>query len=409
MSDPISGKVYCGFTAATMVAGDEPYGLVGDAAFAVLDGLIAWIGSAPDMPQEFADWQQHDLGGALVTPALIDCHTHLVFAGDRSNEFAMRLGGASYEEIARAGGGIASTVKATRAVSDAQLLAAALRRVDDLIAEGVAVIEVKSGYGLAIEHELRMLRIARKIERHRPVRIRTSWLAAHALPPEYAGAADRYIDEVAIAGLDRAHAEGLVDAVDGFCEGIGFNRAQIARLFDRAAALGIPVKLHAEQLSDLKGAVLAAEFGALSADHLEYLAEEDVPRLAEAGLVAVMLPGAFYALRETQLPPIEAIRRHGLPMAVASDCNPGSSPLGSLRLAMNMACTLFRLTPAEALAGTTRNAAAALGLSNDCGTIEAGKRADLAVWDAVHPDFLSYWIGGNLLRGRIGAGEYHER
>ncbi|MBA4164886.1 MAG: imidazolonepropionase [Erythrobacter sp.] len=409
MSAPVSGKVYRGFTAATMVAGNGPYGLVSDAALAVQDGLIAWAGPAPDLPQAYLDWPRQDLGGALVTPALIDCHTHLVFGGDRSNEFAMRLGGASYEEIARSGGGIMSTVAATRAASDDELLQSALRRVDDLMADGVAVIEVKSGYGLTIEHEMRMLRIARKIERHRPVRICTSWLAAHALPPEYTGAADRYIDEVAIAGMEQAHAAGLVDAVDGFCEGIGFNRAQIARLFVKATALGIPVKLHAEQLSDLKGAVLAAEFGALSADHLEYLAEEDVPRLAEAGLVAVMLPGAYYALRETQLPPIEAMRVNGVAMAVATDCNPGSSPLSSLRLAMNMACTLFRLTPEEALAGTTRNAAAALGRSDDCGTIEPGKRADLAVWNVPHPDFLSYWIGGNLLRARIGDGEYHER
>ncbi|OGS57774.1 MAG: imidazolonepropionase [Erythrobacter sp. RIFCSPHIGHO2_12_FULL_63_10] len=409
MSSPVSGKVYQGFTAATMVAGDAPYGLIGDAALAAQDGLIAWVGPAPDLPQEFADWERHDLGGALVTPALIDCHTHLVFGGDRSHEFALRLGGASYEEIAKSGGGISSTVAATRAASDDQLLRSALRRVDDLMADGVGVIEIKSGYGLTIEHEMRMLRIAREIEYYRPVRIRTSWLAAHALPPEYAGEADRYIDEVAIPGLEQTHAAGLVDAVDGFCEGIGFTPAQICRLFDRAAALGIPIKLHAEQLSDLKGAVLAAEFGALSADHLEYLAEEDVPRLAEAGVVAVMLPGAFYALRETRLPPIEALRANGVAMALATDCNPGSSPLSSLRLAMNMACTLFRLTPEEALAGTTRHAAAALGLAEEYGMIAPGKRADLAVWDAAHPAFLSYWIGGNLLRGRIGGGEYHER
>jgi len=405
----MSGRVFANCTLATMVAGDGPYGLVGNAALAVNNGLIAWIGPASYLPQEYSDWQRHDLGGALVTPALIDCHTHLVFGGDRSHEFALRLGGASYEEIARSGGGIMSTVEATRAASDAQLLGSALHRVDDLMADGVAVIEVKSGYGLTIEHEMRMLRIAREIERRRPVRVRTTWLAAHALPPEYAGEADRYIDEVAIPGLERARAQGLVDAVDGFCEGIGFTPAQIRRLFECAAALGVPVKLHAEQLSDLKGAVLAAEFDALSADHLEYLAEEDVPRLAEAGTAAVLLPGAFYALRETRLPPIAALRANGVSMAVASDCNPGSSPLSSLRLAMNMACTLFRLTPEEALAGTTRNAAAALGLDEDCGTIAVGKRADLAVWDAPHPDFLSYWIGGDLLRGRIQAGDYHGR
>lgn len=409
MSSPVSGKVYRGLAAATMVAGGGPYGSIGDAALAVQNGLIAWIGPASDMPPEFADWEWQDLDGALVTPALIDCHTHLAFGGDRAREFAMRQRGASYEDIARSGGGIMSTVAATRAASDGELLQSALRRVDDLMADGVAVIEVKSGYGLTIGQEMRMLRIAREIERHRPVRVRTSWLAAHALPLEYAGQPDRYIDEVAIAGLEQAHSAGLVDAVDGFCEGIGFTPAQIRRLFEKASALGIPVKLHAEQLSDLKGAVLAAEFGALSADHLEWMAEEDVPRLAEAGVVAVLLPGAFYALCETQLPPIEALRASGAAMAVASDCNPGSSPLSSLRLAMNMGCTLFRLTPEEALAGVTRNAAAALGLSDDCGTIEPGKRADLAVWDVPHPDFLSYWIGGDLLRGRITGGEIHER
>src|SRR3990167_5380664 len=292
MSSPVSGKVYQGFTAATMVAGDAPYGLIGDAALAAQDGLIAWVGPAPDLPQEFADWERHDLGGALVTPALIDCHTHLVFGGDRSHEFALRLGGASYEEIAKSGGGISSTVAATRAASDDQLLRSALRRVDDLMADGVGVIEIKSGYGLTIEHEMRMLRIAREIEYYRPVRIRTSWLAAHALPPEYAGEADRYIDEVAIPGLEQTHAAGLVDAGDGVCAGIGFTPAQICRLFARAAAPGLPIKLHAEQLSDLKGAVLAARYGALSADHLEYLAEEDVPRLAEAGTAAGLRPGA---------------------------------------------------------------------------------------------------------------------
>lgn len=404
----MSQRVFHNCSAATMANGGEPYGLIDGAVIAVENGYIAWIGSDENLPQTYQDWDRFDLGGALVTPALIDCHTHLVFGGDRAREFALRLGGASYEEIARAGGGINSTVEATRTASDEELLASALSRVDDLIADGVAVIEIKSGYGLTVEQEMRMLRVARSIEQHRPVRILTSWLAAHALPPKYADAPDAYIDEVAIPGLEQAHAEGLVDAVDGFCEGIGFTPVQIRRVFEKARELGLPVKLHAEQLSDLKGAVLAAEFDALSADHLEYLDEEDVPILAAKGVVAVMLPGAFYALRETKLPPIAALQAHRVPLAVATDCNPGSSPMSSLRLAMNMACTLFRLTPEEALAGATRNAATALGVSADYGTIEPGKRADLAVWDASHPNYLSYWIAGDLLQGHIASGEYHE-
>ncbi len=405
----MSCLVHSGCTVATLATGGDPYGLIDDAAITAENGLITWVGEAARLPARYADWPRTDLGGALVTPALIDCHTHLVFGGDRAREFAMRLGGASYEEIARAGGGIASTVAATRAASDDELLRSALRRVDDLIADGVAVIEVKSGYGLTIADEMRMLRTARAIEAHRPVRICTTWLAAHALPPEYAGRADAYLDEIAIPGLAEAQSQELVDAVDAFCEGIGFSPAQTRRMFEAARAFGIPVKLHAEQLSDQKGAVLAAEFDALSADHLEYLAEADVPRLAEKGVVAVLLPGAFYALRETRLPPIEALRAHGVAMAVASDCNPGTSPMSSLRLAMNMACTQFRLTPTEALTGTTRHAAAALGLADEYGTVAPGKRADLAVWNADHPDMLSYWIGGNLLKGRIIGGLYHER
>jgi imidazolonepropionase len=405
----MSGRVFANCTVATMVDGGQPYGLIEAGACAVRGGWIDWVGTLADLPASFSDWPVIDLGGALVTPALIDCHTHLVFGGDRSREFAMRLGGSSYEEIARAGGGIRSTVLATRKASDERLLQLALPRVDDLIADGVAVIEIKSGYGLTIDDEIRMLRVARRIAAERPVRIVTTWLAAHALPPEYTDRADAYIDEVAIRGLRAAHAEGLVDAVDAFCEGIGFTPAQLRRVFEAARELGLPVKLHAEQLSDLKGAVLTAEFDGLSADHLEYLATADVPRLAEKNVVAVVLPGAFFALRETQLPPIDALREHGVAMAVATDCNPGSSPMSSLRLAMSMACTLFRMTPEEALAGATRNAAAALGLSDEYGTIESGKRADLAVWAADHPDFLSYWIGGDLLRGRIAGGDYHER
>ncbi|MBX7532622.1 imidazolonepropionase [Qipengyuania sp. 1XM1-15A] len=404
----MSRRVFNGCGAATMSAG-KGYGLIENAAIAVDGDRIAWVGPAQDLPSEYADFPDTDLGGALVTPALLECHSHLVFGGDRAQEFAMRLGGASYEEIARAGGGIRSTVKATREASDEELLAAALVRVDDLLADGVAVIEVKSGYGLTIDHEMRMLRVARSIEQHRPVRIRTTWLAAHALPPEYEGRADDYVDEVAIAGLRQAHAEGLVDAVDAFCENIGFTPEQVRRVFEVARELGLPVKLHAEQLSDLKGAVLASEFTALSADHLEYLAPEDAASLAANGTVAVLLPGAFFTLRETQLPPVDALREHGVGIAVATDANPGSSPMSSLRLAMGMACTLFRLTPAEALAGATRHAATALGLSDEYGTIEAGKRADLAVWQVQHPDYLGYWLGGDLLRGRIVNGEFHER
>lgn len=403
----MTGRVFINCRAATMVADEVGYGLIDDAAIAVDEGRIAWIGPRGVLPRGHDGWEQVDLGGKLVTPALVDCHTHLVFGGDRSREFALRLEGASYEAIAKAGGGIRSTVAATRESTEEELLASALRRVDDLIADGVAVIEVKSGYGLTIEHEMRMLRVARAIETERPVRIVTSWLAAHALPPEFEGEADRYIDEVVIPGLEAAAAEGLVDAVDGFCEGIGFSPGQIRRVFETARNLGIRVKLHAEQLSDLKGAVLAAEHDALSADHLEWLAPEDVPKLAEKGVVAVLLPGAFYALRETRLPPMDALREQGVAMALATDCNPGSSPLSSLRLAMNMGCTLFGMTAEEALAGATRNGAKALGLEADYGTIEAGKRADLAVWDAPHPDYLSYWIGGRLLRGRIVAGTHH--
>lgn len=394
-------RVFTNCLAATMAADADAYGLIEGAAIVVADGRIDWVGAAADLPLDYADIPATDLGGALVTPALIDCHTHLVFGGDRSHEFSLRLNGASYEEIARAGGGIRSTVAATRAASDEELLASALRRADDLIADGVAVIEVKSGYGLSIDEEMRMLRVARAIEQQRPVRIRTTWLAAHALPDEFEGEPDRYIDEVVIPGLELAVSEGLVDAVDGFCEGIGFTPDQIRRVFDKARELGLRVKLHAEQLSDLKGAVLAAEYDGLSADHLEYLDASDVPVLAEKGVVAVLLPGAFYALRETKLPPLDDLREQGVAMAIATDCNPGSSPLSSLRLAMNMACTLFRMTPQEALAGATIHAASALGLEDEYGTIAAGKRAELAVWDAPHPNFLSYWIGGQLLRGRI--------
>ncbi|MCW2307699.1 imidazolonepropionase [Rhodobium gokarnense] len=388
---------------ATMETGAAPYGLVEDGAVALDGARIAWCGPLRDLPAEYRDDERVDLGGRLVTPALIDCHTHLVYGGNRAREFEQRLQGASYEEVARAGGGIVSTVSATRAATEADLLADALTRVDALIAEGVATIEVKSGYGLDIETERKMLRIARRIGEERPVRVVTSYLAAHSVPPEYKGRADAYLDEVVIPGLEAAHREGLVDAVDGFCETVAFSAEQIGRVFDKAAALGLPVKLHAEQLSNQGGAALAARHGGLSADHLEYLDAAGVTAMAASGTCAVLLPGAFYTLRETQLPPIELFRSRGVPMAVATDCNPGTSPLASILLAMNMAATLFRLTPEEALAGVTRNAAKALGLT-DSGVIRAGMRADLAIWDAGHPAELSYRIGFNALHRRIFAG-----
>ena len=364
----------------------------------VTDGVrIVWAGPMAECPPG----ESIDLGGRLVTPGLIDCHTHLVFAGDRAREFEMRLEGASYEEVARAGGGIVSTVRATRAASEDQLLAQSLPRVDAMIAQGVTSVEIKSGYGLDIETELRMLRVARRIADLRPIRVKTTYLAAHAVPPEYAGRSDAYLEEVVLPGLDAA--QGLADAVDAFCEGIAFSPAQVERLFTRARALGLPVKLHAEQLSNLHGAALAARFGALSADHLEYLDESGAQAMAAAGTVAVILPGAFYTLRETMLPPIALLRHHNVPMAVATDCNPGTAPMTSLPLAMNMACTLFRLTPAETLAGVTRHAARALGLA-DCGRIAPGLRADLAVWDAAHPAELSYRIGATPLHARIFGG-----
>ncbi|SPH16996.1 Imidazolonepropionase [Defluviimonas aquaemixtae] len=388
--------------AATM-AGEAPYGLIEDAAIAVTPDGILWTGPSPDIPAATAAFPRHDLGGRLVTPALIDCHTHLVHGGNRANEFEMRLHGASYEEVARAGGGIVSTVRATRDATEDELIASALPRVDALIAEGVSVIEIKSGYGLDIDTELRMLRAARRLPALRPVEVRTTFLGAHAVPPDYKDRADAYLDEVCIPALKAAHEEGLVDAVDGFSEGIAFSPAQIARVFDVAKALGLPVKLHAEQLSNLGGAAIAAGYGALSADHLEYLDEDGVRAMAEAKSVAVILPGAFYTLRETQAPPIALFRKHNVPMAVATDLNPGSSPMNSLLLAMNMACTLFRMTPEEALSGVTCNAARALGLS-DRGTIAPGQRADLAIWDVEHPAELAYRFGFNPLHQRIIGG-----
>ncbi len=389
-----------GLTATTMVGG---YGLIRDAALVLEGRRIAWIGPLSDLPTGFAAAERHDLGGRLVTPGLIDCHSHIVFAGHRAGEFEMRLQGASYEEVARAGGGILSTVTATRAADQAALTAAALRRLDRMRRTGTTTVEVKSGYGLTLADEMKLLRAARTLADLSPVTIRTTHLAAHAIPPEFKGRADDYIDQVAIPSLHAAHAEGLVDAVDAFCEGIAFSPAQVERLFHAAKGLDLPVKLHAEQLSDLDGAALAARFGALSADHLEYLSPAGVAAMAAAGTVAVILPGAFYTLRETQAPPIAALRAAGVPMAVATDCNPGSSPMTSLPLAMNMACTLFRMTPLEALCGVTVHAARALGLS-DRGQLAPGLRADLAVWEADHPAELSYAIGADTLHQTIIGG-----
>ncbi|WP_074737612.1 imidazolonepropionase [Ruegeria halocynthiae] len=395
--------VLCSKQVATM-GGDQLYGMIDDGVIAVEGSQIVWVGRQSEIPQTYLEWQRIDYGDRLITPALIDAHTHIVFGGNRAVEFEMRLNGATYEEIARAGGGILSTVNGTRAASEDELLAGALPRVDALLAEGVSCIEVKSGYGLDTETELRMLRAARRISQERPVRVKTSFLGAHAAPPEYAGRDDAYINEVCIPTLRAAHSEGLVDAVDGFCEGIAFDPAQIERVFVVAQEFGLPVKLHAEQLSNLGGAKLAAAYGALSADHIEYLDAEGVAAMAAAGTVAVLLPGAFYTLHETQAPPVELLRQQKVPMALATDCNPGSSPLTSLLLTMNMGCTLFRMTPEEALAGVTRVAARALGLE-DTGMIAAGLRADLAVWDISHPAELSYRIGFNPLHKRIFGGQ----
>ena len=387
---------------ATLQNNDE-FGIIDDGVI-VLDGAhIAWVGGAIELPDTYRDQEIRDLGGRLVTPALIDCHTHVVFGGNRAVEFELRLNGASYQEVAQAGGGIVSTVTATRAASEDELLTDALIRIDAMIAEGVTFIEVKSGYGLDRETELKMLRVARRIAKVRPIEVKTSFLGAHAVPAEYAGRADAYIEDVCIPTLRVAHTEGLVDAVDGFCEGIAFDTKQIARIFTVAKELGLPVKLHAEQLSNIGGTQLAAQYGALSADHVEYATDADAKALATAGTVAVVLPGAYYTLRETQAPPIQAFRNHGVPMALATDCNPGSSPLTSALLTMNMACTLFRMTPLEALLGMTAHAAKALGELNR-GRITATAPADLCVWDVEHPAELSYRIGFNPLHSRIFKG-----
>ena len=389
------------------LAGDAPWGLVEDGGLLVDGDTLAWAGPMSKLPPVLQEQvgQQHDLGGALVTPGLVDCHTHLIYGGQRAREFELRLQGASYAEIARAGGGIRSTVIATRAASDEDLFSAARRRAGTLMAEGVTTLEIKSGYGLSLADEARCLAIARRIGTELPLTVRTTFLGAHALPPEFEGRADDYIDAVC-AWMPQLQARGLVDAVDAFCENIGFSAAQTRRVFETASALGLPVKLHAEQLSDQGGAALAAEFDALSCDHLEHLSDAGVRSMAKSGTVAVLLPGAYYFLRETQLPPMAQLRAQGVPIALASDHNPGSSPGLSLQLMISMACTFFRMTPEEAVRGVTVNGARALGLA-DRGTLVAGQRADFAVWDLQHPNELAYWFGHNPCRRVVVAG--HER
>ena len=405
MSESRWDRLLLNATLATL-AGDAPYGLIEHGAIAMHHGRIAWLGrmdALPDAPGALAVTVE-SLDGALVTPGLVDCHTHLVFGGDRAHEFDLRLNGASYEDIARAGGGIVASVNATRAASEEQLFAQSLPRAQALRGDGVTTLEIKSGYGLDLDSERRMLRVARRIGRELGISVRTSFLGLHALPPEYRDRRDVYVSLVCDTLLPALAAEGLVDAVDAFCEGIGFSREETRRVFERAKLLGLPVKLHAEQLSDLGGAALVAEYGGLSADHLEHLGEDGIRAMAAAGTVAVLLPGAFYALRETKHPSIDLLRQHGVPMAIATDCNPGTSPLLSLRLAAGMACTLFRLTPQEALRGVTVNAARALGL-HDRGTLAPGQRADLVIWNVKQPAALCYWIGGALVRAVLVGGE----
>ena len=392
---------------ASLATLDAPsgYGAIADGAVAWRDGVLAYVGTMrglPDAPATLAR-EVIDCDGGWITPGLVDCHTHLVFAGNRAVEFEQRLQGASYEEIARAGGGILSTVRAVRAASEDALLAQSLPRAQALLHDGATTLEVKSGYGLEFDNERKMLRVARRIGEALGITVRTTYLAAHALPPEFAGNADGYIDAV-IDWLPRLHAEGLVDAVDAFCEGIGFSPAQTRRVFEAARTLGLPVKLHADQLSDLGGATLAAEFGGLSADHIEHTSQAGVQAMARAGTVAVLLPGAFHVLRETTLPPLDLLRANGVPMAVATDCNPGTSPLLSLRQAMQLACIHFRMTPEETLRGATINGARALGL-HDRGMLRVGMRADFVHWRIDAPAELGYWLGGQLATAVFAGGE----
>ena len=388
----------------TLAADAAGLGIVANGLIAAKDGVILYAGPAADAPP-LDPARTVDCEGRWITPGLIDPHTHMVFAGDRAHEFELRLAGADYEAIARAGGGIVSTMAATRAASEDDLVALALPRLDALLAEGVTTVEIKSGYGLSLAHELKSLRAARRLGAVRPVTIRTTFLGAHALPPEFAGDADGYIDLVCGEMIPAIAAEGLADAVDAFCEGIGFTPMQTRRVFEAARAHRLPVKLHAEQLSNLGGAVLAAEFGAQSADHLEHLDAAGVAALARSGTVATLLPGAYYFVRETRAPPVEALREAGVPMALATDCNPGTSPMTSLLLVMNMAATLFRMTVEECLAGVTREAARALGLASSVGGLQPGKRCDLAIWDIERPAELVYRIGFNPLHARVYGGQ----
>lgn len=390
---------------ATLRADRPDLGEIEHGLIAARGGHIAYAGPAADFPADADAIERIDCEGRWITPGLVDCHTHLVYGGNRAHEFELRLKGASYEEIARAGGGIVSTVAATRKASEDELVAGALPRLDALIGEGATTIEIKSGYGLDTETEMRQLAAARSLRRQRPVAIRTSFLGAHALPPEADGDKDRYIDLVCKEMLPAVAKAGLADAVDAFMEGIAFSAAQTARVFETARGLGLPVKLHADQLSNLGGAALAAKFSALSADHLEHTDEAGAAAMAKAGTVAVLLPGAFYFIRETQKPPVEAFRKHGVAMALATDCNPGSSPLTSLLLAMNMGATLFRMNVAECIAGVTREGARALGVLDETGTLEAGKCCDLAIWDIEQPAELVYRIGFNPLHRRIWRGQ----
>lgn len=403
-------NLWVNLTVATMAEGapaDNPYGIINNAALGVKGNKIVFVGPASDLPkkpEQLTDYL-HDCEGRLVTPGLIDCHTHLAYAGDRAEEFEKRLNGATYEDIARAGGGIVSTVNATRAASESEIFELTMARFRKLAFEGVTTVEVKSGYGLDLENERKLLRVAARLADETGFRVKKTFLGAHAVPPEFKGRADDYIDAVCKMIPDLA-TEGLVDAVDAFCDNIGFTPAQTRKVFEAAKAAGLPVKLHAEQLTNQHGAELAAEYGALSADHLEHLDEDGAKAMAETGMVAVLLPGAFYYLRDKTLPPIELLRKHKVPMAVATDHNPGTSPTLSPLLMLNMACTLFRLTPVEALAGMTRVAAKALGLQAEIGTLEKGKIADAVLWDLAHPRELCYYFGNNPAYGAIVAGEW---